>query len=436
MMNVLFPLWQIDLQEYEAVCAHLGMTPKQHLYDKLSGYLAEAPFRFRCPRGFSLYLAGRRLTRWRIAVMDVVTKLILPGHPIRHVLNGTMALHECDGPAYAEMAQTPVGWAVLPKALFGAFAYAARFTVAMPWLGWQFVAYKVRMIARPSEELASKRILVTGVNRGLGRDLMLHCLERGAEVIGTVRTEQALESVRSWLPRRAPATLLVADLSQPGSLIEAVRTARIPAESLRMAILSAGVKHDGDSVLALASLRDTFQVNYFSAAEFASWFCDPTAGTIGAAISPLAAEYDKTVAMASAGPRTRVENRSLVVVSSMGRWHGMHSSAGYNASKAALSIWAESVDMERRRSGSRSLSVTIVEPGMFESGMTRATSLTQWLFVSRREVASRIVAGALAGRATMRPPLWFAILTWCVCIAGRNLRYRLFARAKTTRDRQ
>ena len=54
----------------------------------------------------------------------------------------------------------------------------------------------------------------------------------------------------------------------------------------------------------------------------------------------------------------------------------MHSSAGYNASKAALSIWGESLEMELARAGRVArFTVTIVEPGLFESGMTRRGGL-------------------------------------------------------------
>jgi len=100
-----------------------------------------------------------------------------------------------------------------------------------------------------------------------------------------------------------------------------------------------------------------------------------------------------------------------------------------------LSIWGESLDMELRRGSGRRFTVTVVEPGMFASGMTRPTPLTRLLFASRRDVASRIVSGALAGRRVIRPPLWFALLTWGVCLMGRNFRYRLLARAKPDADR-
>lgn len=429
MTSLLFPLWQVDLREYQAVCAHLGVTPTKHVYERLSQHLAEAPFRYSRPRGFALHLAECRLTRWRIAVLDIATKAIFPGHPVRHVLNAAMALHECDSAGYAELARTQEGWKLLPKLLIAVLGYVLRMGVALPWLGWQFVVYRVGGLLRAPDELGSARILITGVGRGLGKDLMLHCLERGAEVVGTVRTTAALETVRSWLPGEAPVALVVADLSRPGALVDALRAAQIPPASLRMAIHSAAVKHDGASVLALPDLRDTFQVNCFSAAELAAWFCEPPGEASGTTISPPPAQHDTPH---TAHPMDR--RRALVVVSSMGRWHGMHSSAGYNASKAALSIWAESLDMERRKSESRPVSVTIVEPGMFASGMMRTTALTHWLLVTRRSVAARIVAGGLAGKATLRPPFWFALLTWAVCMAGRGLRSRLFARAKAPGD--
>jgi NAD(P)-dependent dehydrogenase (short-subunit alcohol dehydrogenase family) len=411
--QLLFPLWQIDQQEYRAVCAHLGITPKAQVYERLSAYLANAPFRFPRPTGFSLFLARPRLTRFRIARLDMVTKLFLPHHPIRHVLNGVIALHECDAEGYRELSVAPVGWAV-PLSLPGwASGFVWRLAVSVPWLGSRLLAYAAGAPFRRKGELAAKRILVTGVNRGLGMDLMLHCLEQGGEVVGTVRNAQALEELKGRLPAQAPITLLIANLSRPGALVEALEKAQIPAESLAVAILNAGVKYDGESVLSLANLRDTFQVNFFSAAELATWLCAPATQEAGAA-----------------------DRVALVLVSSMGRWHGMHFGCGYNASKAALSIWGESLDMELRQSGKRRFTVTIVEPGIFESGMSRHTAPTRFLFAARRDVAQRIVSAALAGERAIRPPVWFALLTWAVCLAGRDFRYRLFTRAKPTVDRR
>jgi hypothetical protein len=129
--------------------------------------------------GFSLFLARPRLTRFRIARLDMVTKLFLPHHPIRHVLNGVIALHECDAEGYREMSAAPMGWAV-PLSLLGwASGFAWRFVVTVPWLGSRLLGYAAGAPFRRKGELTGKRILVTGVNRGLN-GFMLHCLEQVA----------------------------------------------------------------------------------------------------------------------------------------------------------------------------------------------------------------------------------------------------------------
>jgi short-subunit dehydrogenase len=96
-----------------------------------------------------------------------------------------------------------------------------------------------------------------------------------------------------------------------------------------------------------------------------------------------------------------------------------------------LSIWAESLEMEAAQQARDRLRVLIVEPGLFDSGMSRRSSLTRLLSAPRQDVARQIVSAALAGRRSLRPPFWFALLTWGVCLGGRGLRARLFAR--TTR---
>jgi NAD(P)-dependent dehydrogenase (short-subunit alcohol dehydrogenase family) len=406
--GLLFPLWQIDRSEYDAVCAYLGVAPNPSIHARLNAYLAEAPARFPAPQGFSRFLAGPRLTRFRMARLDLATRLIDRAHPARHVLNAVIAMHECDAEGYAQMSASPTGAALLPSLALWGVGFGIGLAITLPWLVIQYLCFAPTALGRRSADLAGKRVLVTGAASGLGLDVVLECLERGAEVIGTVRSEASRADLRALLPTGARARLLVADLSTPGSLVASLTQASVDPGSLTLAVLCAGLKHDGASVLSMGELRETFEVNLFSAADFARWLC---AG--------------------GGGSSERSGRTSMVLVSSMGRWHGMHSTAGYNASKAALSIWAESLEMELGRTGSSPVSIAIVEPGMFESGMTRRAGVARFLFVSRRQVASRVVQGTLAGKRTMRPPFWFAVLTWAICLLGRKLRVRLLGGART-----
>ncbi len=398
MENPLFPIWQPDLKEYQAVCAYLDISPKADIYRKLSDYLLKAPFRFIRPKGLALYLAGPRLTRFRIARLDLVSKLFFPDHPIRHILNGVIALHECDGEGYAQLSAAPAGWSVPVSLLGWGIGFASSLVVTTGWLGWQFVTYLATAPLRPQLDLTGKRILITGVNRGLGLDLLLQSLQQGAQVTGTVRTPALLDALRAQLPKEAPLQLLVADLSRSGALVEALQQGGINPDEVDIAVSCAGVKYSGVSVTAMSRLRDTFEVNYFSSVDLAGWLYGP--------------DHEAT----------------LVLISSIGRWHGMHSSCGYNASKAALSIWGESLEMELHLAGKRHCRVMVVEPGIFASGMMEQKGVSSFLFASRRELASRILAGARRGKKVLRYPFWFALLTWGVCIGGRGLRSRLFAR--------
>jgi short-subunit dehydrogenase len=222
--------------------------------------------------------------------------------------------------------------------------------------------------------------------------------------------------------------------------LAALQEAQIPADSVAIAILSAGIKHDGKSVLSLPELRETFQVNFYAAVELADWLCG-SASSLDVASAEKANRDGSEAPVAATSSGDAAHDRALssttrvVLVSSMGRWHGMHFSGGYNASKAALSIWGESLDMELRQRENRRFTVTVVEPGIFASGMTGQTPPTRMLFVSRQKVAARILSGALAGRPVIRPPRWFALLTWAICLIGRNNRYRIFASAKPRTDR-
>jgi short-subunit dehydrogenase len=398
METPLFPLWQPDMQEYSAVCAYLGVSPKTHIYEKLSVYLAKAPFCFARPKGFPLYLAKPRLTRFRIARLDLASKLFFPDHPIRHILNSVIALHECDGEGYAELSAAPTGWA-LPVSLLGwALGFAASLFITAGWLCWCFILYLAGALLRSKEDLGGKQILITGVARGLGLDLLLHSLQQGAQVTGTTRDRESLDKLRAQLPEEAPVKLLVANLSQTGTLVKALQEEQINPEQIDIAILCAGVKYSGGSVMDIPSLRDTFEVNYFSSVELAGWLY------------------------------STAHKSTLVLISSIGRWHGMHSSRGYNASKAALSIWGESLEMELHLAGKQECKVMVVEPGIFASGMMTPKGVSKLLFASRRELAIRILSGAQQGKKVLRYPFWFALLTWTICLGGRGLRYRLFAR--------
>lgn len=400
----LFPDWQVDRDEYARVCRYLGLEPNDALFARLDRHLAQAPFANPPLHGLQAALARLPLTPFRIARLDMASRLIFPQHPIRHVLNAVIALHECTAEGYGALSRAPTGAA----AWFAIMGWLARWlgslVLTLPWLGMRALMWRTSAWFAPRGELAGSQVLLTGAARGLGRDLMLECLGRGARVIGIVRSEASRHAVLEQLPAEAPVKLLVADLSSPGAGTAALEAADVDPGRIDVVIACAGIKHEGRSVLALEALRQTVQVNFLAAAEIVAWYV--------------------------AGRAARRPSR-IALVSSMGRWHGMGSTAGYNASKAALSIWAESLELELPRHDEGAATITVVEPGLFESDMARPHPGRAFLFAPRRTVARRILDGALAGKPVVRPPSWFALLTWTLCLAGRRTRARVLSRAKS-----
>ena len=396
----LFRIWQPTEENYHTLCTHLGLTPQSHIYRRLVSYLESAPFCSTTPHGFGLHLARLPLTLFRVKRLDLASKFLFPSHPVRHQLNAIIALHECDPKGYQELTAAPQGIAAWLKMAGWGLSFAISALITPLWLGWHFIGYLAGPPLKPLRKLHGKRLLITGVSRGLGRELMLQALEQGAEVIGTVRNDDAVKKLRKELPEKAPITLIAADLSQRDALVEALGARRITPETVDMAILCAGIKLSDTSILDSEGLRQTFEVNTFSNMDLAAWLYRSNHPSI------------------------------LVLISSMGRWHGMHSSCGYNASKAALSIWGESLEMEQAMKGRKGCHLLLVEPGLFTSDMVSNKGLSGLLAVSREDLALRILAGAMAGRKVVRHPFWFALLTWGVCLGGRSLRMRLFARVK------
>lgn len=397
--GILFLTWQPTYAEYTTVCRYLRLTPQPQLYARLLSHLAEAALTQPPLSAWARHLSRGRRGRFWLACMDLVSRLFMPTHPVRFWLNTTLALHECTAQGHAELSRVPRGWWLWLTLPWWCGVLAATALLAGGWLMYRGLGFGLRLgWSHRADTLAGRGVLVTGASRGLGWDLAMLALERGARVYAVIRDHRHLPEAAKHLPAKAPIQWIEADLAVPGALTQALQSANIQAATIDYALLAAGVKHDATSVLDEAALRQTIQVNLYANVEFAAWY------------------------------HAHARRGRIVLVSSMGRWHGMPATGGYNASKAALSIWGESLDMELT---ARAMpAVLIVEPGLFASGMVHARGLQGLLSLPRQEVAQRIIEAALQGRRSLRPPLWFAWLTWGLCLTGRRLRAHVLRQAR------
>lgn len=179
----------------------------------------------------------------------------------------------------------------------------------------------------------SKTVLVTGAGRGLGRTLAHELTARGHRVIAHARSADALEGVPH---ERA----LVADLSEPGSLADAVADAGV--ERLDALIHNAGIAHLAPvGEQPLEWWQRTLAINVTAPAELTRLLL----------------------------PALRAARGHVVFVNS-----GAGISAGakwssYAASKHAVKALADSLRAEEQPNGVR---VTSVYPSHFDTDMQRS----------------------------------------------------------------
>jgi len=177
-------------------------------------------------------------------------------------------------------------------------------------------------------ELEDQIVLVTGANRGMGREYITQLLERGvAKVYATARNPERINGTDSRV------TALRLDVTDPDS----VAAAADAAPDVSVLINNAGIVR-GSSVLAAdtAGLREELETNLFGPLAMASAFADRIADRSGA----------------------------IVNVSSVLAW--LPVGASYGVSKAAL--WS-ATDSMRLELASRGVQVVGVYVGLVDTDM-------------------------------------------------------------------
>jgi NAD(P)-dependent dehydrogenase (short-subunit alcohol dehydrogenase family) len=110
-------------------------------------------------------------------------------------------------------------------------------------------------------DISSSTALVTGANRGLGRQFALELLRRGARVYAAARDPETVD-VEGVTPIRL-------DVSDAASVVAAAEVAR----DVTLVVNNAGINVEGDLLTAdLDDIRRVMDVNYFGALSVARSF--------------------------------------------------------------------------------------------------------------------------------------------------------------------
>ncbi len=223
-------------------------------------------------------------------------------------------------------------------------------------------------------------IFLTGASSGLGRGLALHYAKAGATVFAAARRKDRLleladEAGSAGGPGRVvPVELDVADIP---ALVAAVHEAeRAAGGALDLVIANAGI--GGDTPGKALDWTRVQQILHV----------DATAAC---------------VTLAAAAPAMVARDRGqLVAIASLAALGALPASAAYCASKAALSMFCDSLRIDLQQSG---VAVTCVYPGFVKTELT-AGNKHPMPFLLEADEAVRIIARGIERRkATVAFPL-------------------------------
>lgn len=223
--------------------------------------------------------------------------------------------------------------------------------------------------------------LITGASTGIGADLARNLARRGVRVALIARRRELLESLAGEL---GPGTVVVeADLTDPFRAKAAVEEAQGRLGRLDLVIANAGTGYNKAAPkLQVEHIVDVIRLNALGACA-----------TVTAAIPYLVQQG----------------SGHLVGVTSLAGMRGLPASAAYSASKAAFSVFLESLRVDLWRAG---ISVTDVRPGFVATPLTAKNKFKMPFLMTSPEAAERIV------RALERKKRVFAF-PWPTALAMR-----------------
>jgi NAD(P)-dependent dehydrogenase (short-subunit alcohol dehydrogenase family) len=244
--------------------------------------------------------------------------------------------------------------------------------------------------------------LITGAGSGVGaalarrlaaRDVVLALADRGPE--------HELHEVAE-LCRRSGAEVLTGslDVCDETAIADFVEAATRKSDRLDFVFANAGIVHAaGDDGLSTGTARELMDTNYFGA------------------VNTLA-------------PAARIMSQqnygTLVAIASISALVATHGSGAYSASKAALTMWTDSLRLSLRGTNVR---VTNIILGFVDTPMTQGMAHAERLWIDADAAAAQIIKAARDGAAIASVPWLRNSPWWLLRGMPHALRSSLLARA-------
>lgn len=184
--------------------------------------------------------------------------------------------------------------------------------------------------------LQGLRLLITGASQGIGREMALDAVKRGAKVLATARNVTLLDELKA-----GGVEVLGADVTSPADRQAMLTAMQQRFGGMDVLVNNAGIGATGHFADADEKrLRDIFEVNFFGLAEL----------------------IRSAVPLLKAGVTPAIVNVSSIV----GK-HGLPGRSEYSASKFAVQGLSEAIRGEMALHG---IDVIIINPGLTQTNFS------------------------------------------------------------------
>ncbi|KAK6920485.1 Short-chain dehydrogenase/reductase SDR [Dillenia turbinata] len=233
------------------------------------------------------------------------------------------------------------------------------------------------------ENVAGKVVLITGASSGIGEHLAYEYAKRGACLVLTARRESRLQNVADKaLQLGSPEVVAIrADVSKVGDCKKQIDEAVKHFGRLDHLVNNAGI-------LSIGNIEDPTNFSEFTSVMETNFW-----GSV----------YTTHYAI----PHLRKSKGKIIVNASIAGWTPTPKLSIYNASKAALISFYETLRVEL----GADIGITIVAPGLVSSEMTKDEYMIKVRqVISAKRCAKAIVNSACRGDTYLTEPSWFKML--------------------------
>jgi short-subunit dehydrogenase len=355
--KILSKYWHLSFNDYKNICSYFNFTPDYLIYKNIIVNIFELSQKKFSKNNFYFYLSNIKKNKFNIYFLDYVTNYFFKDHSFRYILKLVLNFHECkneDLNFEKKLSFLYILFNFVKKSITELFLLCL-FSVLISIVVSYFKLIKPNLI----KKIKNKKFLISGSRGSLGKEIL--------EIILSFEFEQIYLLINNEINiyKNDKISLCKIDFENFDNLKN-----HLKFEEIDVAILAHGFKENHGSNFDLNLIRKTFEINFFSNVK-------------------LVKDLKKIT-------------KKIIIISSLGRYHGMPYNSAYNASKSSLSNWIDSINLENNNNF-----ITIFEPGLFRSKMTKKKTIVFFSDVSK--VAIKVINSKK--NKIIRYPFYFYILS-------------------------